>query len=232
MARRPTKTDALAVIREHGPAISAVLDVGVQYGTPELAETFPDIPHYLFEPVPEYRDQIEAAYSDIPHERIEAAVSREPGAFTLFTRSFKNDGAISHSRLEHDRGDAAREGEAARTVPTITLDSFVGERDLAGPLLLKIDTDGNEMNVLAGASETLKRCACVVIEATLQKISERLIALETAGFRLYDICDLLYYDGALHQCDLVFVDRGIWRNSALHRRRAGPIDPAKFQKLA
>ncbi len=232
MGRRPTKLDSLKMLRRHGPAPSCVLDVGVQWGTPELRDIFPNRKHYLFEPVAEFHSAIARAYEGVAHEIVPAAVSHSAGETTLFTRAGQAGAEITHARIAHDRGPGARQGEHERRIETLTLDGFIAGRNLDGPFLLKIDVDGNEMNVLTGADAALRQCAYVVIEATMHAFAPRAEALWSAGFRLYDICDLLYYRGALHQADLVFVRKDIWRESALNRRKADPFDPDMFQKLS
>lgn len=219
------------MLRRFGPTPSCILDVGVQWGTPELRDCFPRLPHYLFEPVAEFHPAIVDAYRNVSHELVPVAVSHNTGETTLFTRAGQGGAKITHARIAHDSRPVTKTGEQGRRITTLTLDDFVARRALAGPFLVKIDVDGNEMNVLSGAETTLAQSAYVIIEATMKSFAQRAGALWSAGFRLYDICDLLYYRGALHQADLVFVRQDIWRNSPLHRRKAEPFDSQMFQKL-
>jgi hypothetical protein len=84
---------------------------------------------------------------------------------------------------------------------------------LEPPYLLKLDTHGFEVPILAGAARTLQGPSVLVIEAynfTVRDGALRLPQLcghlEERGFRCLDLVDPLYRsDGALWQVDAVFV---------------------------
>ena len=62
-------------------------------------------------------------------------------------------------------------------VPSITVDEFASSRKLDRLDLLKIDTDGHELGVLRGASETIRKYRPLVIfEAGLYLMEERGVA--------------------------------------------------------
>jgi hypothetical protein len=77
--------------------------------------------------------------------------------------------------------------------------------DCGGPVLLKIDVDGQELDCLHGCSGLLERVSAVVVEATTDRLSGIVDFLERHNFRLFDIVDLCYCGPQLHQVDLVFV---------------------------
>ncbi len=78
--------------------------------------------------------------------------------------------------------------------------------DLKSPYLLKIDIDGFELRVLAGAKLILQNCSVVIIEMHVgTDFNERFDVLRSAGFELVDIVDLAYYRGRLAQVDGIFV---------------------------
>jgi FkbM family methyltransferase len=82
--------------------------------------------------------------------------------------------------------------DATRT--QITLDSFVRDRGVDRVDLIKIDTDGNELDVLKGAADTLRRFRPIVIfELTAYLMKEREISfsdyeelLLPLGYQLMD----------------------------------------------
>lgn len=74
-----------------------------------------------------------------------------------------------------------------------------------GPVLLKIDVDGQELDCLHGCSGLFGRVSAVVVEATADRLSGIVAFLEQHDFRLFDIVDLCYCGPQLHQVDLVFV---------------------------
>lgn len=200
MSRAPLKRQALNLLRERGVPVSTVLDVGVLNGTPELVEVWPDVKHVLFEPVAEFADSIRRNYQAIEHELVLAAVSDASGEVPLHTFSVLEGADISHSRMSNDP-----DAEGLRRVPMVSLDDWLAGSPQADPFLLKIDIDGQELKVLAGASETLKRTSVVVVEASRRQFARRLMAVQKAGFTLFDLAEPCYYDGAFWQCDAVFV---------------------------
>lgn len=208
--RGPIKDQALQVLRNRGVRIGTVLDVGVLNGTPELMAHFPQAMHILFEPIIEFNPQIVRNYNRIPHEVVNVAVSDGTGE-TLLEMYHMVDvpgHRFSHSNVTSEPAP----GRAHRTVPMTTLDDFLKDRELPKPYFLKIDVDGHELAVIAGATETLKECAVVMIEATLQEVPERLSAVAAHGFTLFDLAEPCYYDNAFYNCDAIML-----RND-LHKR--------------
>lgn len=168
LKRRPTLVDSLRKLNLLLLQCGCVIDVGVERQTAPLMAAYPQLKHYLFEPVKEYAEDIHRNYSNIDHALYAARVS-----------------------------DRTAEDE-------LTLDSVLSDMP-ERPFLLKIDVDGPELRVLAGAAETLKHTSVVIIEATLGQLPDICNHLQGAGFRLFDIVDLSYYRGVLWQVDLVFL---------------------------
>ncbi len=199
--RGPIKTQALRLLRERGVPVAAVLDVGVLTQTPELRTAYPDVPHILFEPVAEFAETIHANYAGMDYRLVSAAVSDAEGETTLQTRTILASMTISHSSIVEGAADTPDK----RTVPMITLDGYLAREPAPGPYLLKIDVDGFELAVLRGAEQTLRQSSIVIIEAPLHELAERIAAVQRHGFRLFDLVEPCYYDGAFWQCDAVLV---------------------------
>ncbi|MGO1118181.1 FkbM family methyltransferase [Rhodovibrionaceae bacterium A322] len=195
--RLPSKISSLSTLKNYGLKVKTILDVGAQYGTPELKKVFPGEKHVLFEPIEEYWEPMKHYYRNFDFELIEGAVSNQNGTGELTVQI--QDGNITHSRL------AFQGGGEKRTVKTLTVASVVKEKKYEGPFLLKIDIDGHDLEAFEGARDIWDDVACVVIEAPIDKIGPRLRAIEEAGFVLWDIVDLCYYYKNLSQVDLVFV---------------------------
>lgn len=223
-SRRPAKADSLARLAALKVPMRTIIDVGVQSCTPELLRAFPGRPHLLVEPIAEFHEEIARNYEGTPHEIIGAALSRENGRANMRVRSQAPGGAITHAHLD----EKAAPGSATREVDVRTLDALCNERSLAGPYLLKIDVDGAEERVLDGAKDTLKHCSVVILEVTFRDIPWRLNRLIRAGFTLFDIVDLAYYDGRWVQADLVFLNSQIEREMGLEPY-AGGLDISKWE---
>lgn len=196
-----TKSDALQEIILRQVPISSVLDVGVQMGTPELIEAFPDRKHYLFEPVTDFNQSIETAYASIAHEVHNVALSDQNG--TIAAVGFTPLGGVNVGS-----GVVASGGP---TFPRITLDTFVSNHEPAPPYFLKIDVDGHEMAVLRGAIDTLAKCSVVMIELEKREIVQRMQFLYEAHFELFDLVESCYYDKSFWQCDGIFIRRNLQR---------------------
>ena len=201
-SRVPTKKDSLFRLRRSGLDVKIILDIGVQHGTPELQEVFPDLKHFLFEPVEEYYSFIEENYKGYDYQLVRAAISERDGENLLNISKMGSD-TVTHSSLDGTVGGDTTE---SRLIKTMTLDTFLMHKDLPKPYLLKLDVYGHELPILRGAGETLKNTSCIVVESPLCYLSERVTYLESKGFHLWDIVDLCYYRDNLHQVDLIFLN--------------------------
>ena len=79
-------------------------------------------------------------------------------------------------------------------------------------LVLKIDVDGGEVDVLAGASRALSKQTVLIVEAALldrpaSRFNSIVAAVSQHGLNAFDIIEPLFRpsDGALWQVDMVFV---------------------------
>lgn len=209
--RHPTKTDCLIKLKDMGLPIGAVIDVGVLSSTPELITAFPDRKHLLIEPIIEWNEAIAKSYAKINYELVNAAASDAVGTVKLEVQSVIPGRPITHARMS----ETVATGCESREVRMTTVDALIQERNLPGPYLLKIDVDGAEIRILTGAKTTLPLCSAVVIEAGVQNFFDRSEPLRRAGFELFDLVGLAYYDDRLCQFDAVFVNSQIMRDLRL-----------------
>lgn len=201
--RRPLKMESFNKIKSLGIPIETILDIGILTGTGELMAAFKDKKHFLVEPIIEWNDTINASYTkhNIDYTLVNVAASDAKGTMNMETVSVMPGKPISHARLT----DKAL-SDNVREVPVRTLDSLMQEYDLPKPYLLKIDVDGVEMKIMAGAKETFRDTNVVVVEANIQNFIERATFLQQNGFDLFDIVDPCYYDDQLRRFDLVFLN--------------------------
>lgn len=96
------------------------------------------------------------------------------------------------------------------------LDAIVEKNDVSKFDLIKIDTQGYEIEILKGGLETLKKAQAVLLEVSLLNVYndaplvDQVIAfMSKNGFALYDICTLMPrpYDKALFQSDFLFLTK-------------------------
>jgi FkbM family methyltransferase len=222
--RHPTKSDCLARLRSIGLPISTIIDVGVLSSTPELIAAFPDKVHVLIEPIVEWNSIIHENYRNIDYTLINVAATNQDEPVLLQLQSISPDHPITHARIT----EKPAFGTGSRTVVGRRLDTLVGERTLTAPFLLKIDVDGAELLIIAGAAKTLQSCSVVIVEVGLHTFQPRFALLAEAGFELFDVVDLAYYDDRLCQFDAVFV-----KTSLMQAHKLGmfekPFDVSKWR---
>jgi FkbM family methyltransferase len=203
MKRKLTKTHSLKMLARAGLKVSSVFDVGVQRDTRELRETFPDVPHFLFDPVLEYNEGIRRSYEGMDYVIENIAVSDRDGLLWLKEFRTDEDGVLSHVH------PALHYEEGLKTVPARSLDNYMRDAHAKNPnlapYLIKIDVDGHETEILRGARNSLKSTSCLIVESTLPHLAERCALAEKAGLVLWDIVDLSYFHENLYQVDLIFI---------------------------
>ncbi len=202
--RRLSKWGALERLVASGWTPATVIDVGVHQGTPELRALFADAKHVLVEPVREHEALIRGAYRKLDAvEYVWAAAAKSAGAAPL---------RVTHDLQNATLGPVAGERwaeERTREVELIPLDALPDRVQMAGPYLLKIDVDGNELDVLQGAEAVLESTDVVIVETALTELSQKLEFLESRGFFLWGVGDLGYKAGVLFQMDVLCLRDGL-----------------------
>jgi FkbM family methyltransferase len=104
------------------------------------------------------------------------------------------------------------------TVPMITLNQIVASSDAGLPEMVKIDAEGFDLKVLAGASDLLGKTDIFLIEAVAwgaggaydNSVAEVVRVMAKAGYNLMDITDLNRSPkyGVLWFCELAFLRVG------------------------
>lgn len=214
---RPTRTfeDFFEHLKALEYSPNVCIDVGAATGTLSLYQAFPKAQHIVFEPLPDFRNELNANLSSYNHVAKYCALSNEIGSATLLRHADLYGSSIMHSRKTDD--------EKVVDVETSTLDVEMADFDLTGPTILKTDCQGSDLMVLQGGVETLKSCDLVIAEASLFRFwgqhqpdfYDIVNFMKLQGFSLYDVLDGLYrpHDSALGQLDLVFAkDSGEFRS--------------------
>lgn len=186
-----------------------VIDVGAAQGTPVLYHVFPQARYILIEPLEEYIPYLNQVVDRLDTaEYIIAAATAKPGNVII---NVHPDLEGSSLYLEDEDSDV---NGVERTIPGMTLDNICAERRTDGPYLIKIDTQGYELEVLQGAQIVLKDTDFVILEVSFfeffkggPQVYDCLSFMKEQGFVAYDIFDLQYrlLDGAMSQVDIAFV---------------------------
>ena len=114
-------------------------------------------------------------------------------------------------------GAGSGDGKHTKSTPIRKIDTLVRDFNMPGPYFLKFDTHGVELDVLAGATETLKQTNLIVMEVYNFKLNfvggknltfdEMSLHMKSLGFRCVDMCDPLFRPGdyALWQFHMFFI---------------------------
>jgi FkbM family methyltransferase len=218
---RTSFAGALRQLSKSGFRPKTVIDVGVAFETEELHQEFREAEILLVEPLVEFEPFLKRICERYKAQYVLAAAGAARGSAVLNVHTHQLECSSFFKETDGPLLDGT-----PREVPVVTIDEVCSERKLQGPYLVKIDVQGAELNVLAGAPETLKKTEVVILEVTLfemliggPQLFDVMVYMKKRGFVLYDTWGFLYrpYDGALAQMDITFVrDKGFFRHSHLY----------------
>jgi FkbM family methyltransferase len=203
-----TMLGALQRAAAREPGIRTVVDIGAASGrwTRKALDLFPEARFLLLEPLDERRAELEALRAEEPRVDFLIAAAGDRVGQAALTVAPDLDGS----------GIYDAPSSAARSVPLTTLDAALRERQLPGPYLLKFDTHGFEVPILAGAAECLRETALIVMEVYNFQLTQQCLRfhemcahLDALGFRCADIADvgLRPKDRLLWQADFLFLPK-------------------------
>lgn len=197
--------DVWKSLQKRGFAPRSLVDVGAARGewTRALLNVFPESNYLMVDPLKENEQRLRA----IAEEKANVhywlgAVGRTSGELEM------------HVHGDQTSMYASEWGGGLRRVPMKTLDTLV--EDIADGCIdgLKLDVQGAELEVLAGASEMLKQCKVVQVEVSFRRVyanaplaHEIIRFFAEKDFRIFDIATIIKRgnDRALLQADLFFV---------------------------
>jgi len=218
------------LVRAQAPVI---FDVGAHVGetAARYRALFPGALIHSFEPFSASYESLKSAFRDdprvVPHN---VAVAGSTGTGKLHV----NKASVTNSLLESDRrgddywGANLLDQESEQTVETLALDDFCRAEHIEHVDVLKIDVQGAEYAVLAGAAGLLDRRAVDLIYLEMimapsyvgqRKYHYYLTLLDGLGYELFDLFNLGRHDGRLIQSDGIFVESGFLARYEAEKRQ-------------
>jgi FkbM family methyltransferase len=197
--------------------IRTVIDVGANEGqfAAMVRRIFPSSRILSFEPIEACYGKLRQSRAGDPlFEAFHCALGDEEGVATFHQNDFSPSSSLLAMKDAHKQAFPYTSQERITQVPVRRIDDVLGTRELEGPVLLKLDVQGYEARVLAGARETLKRCHLVLAEVSLESLYEgeplahEMVALLAAsGYRIAGVADCLRRpsDERPLQMDVIFV---------------------------
>lgn len=179
--------------------IETVIDVGVANGTKELLENFPNSFFYFIEPNPRYWDFIEKKLL----KKFKGTLYKTAAGNKTGEEVFFGSGITSSFLERQDMKDVIK-----TMVKIDKLDNFLLDKKFKNTLL-KIDTEGYELEVLKGSEKLLKNIDYCIIEVRLENIntynpSEIINFLYEKNFIFHKILKIYYAKYGIDFIDVLF----------------------------
>ena len=209
-AEKLSHRNALGRLKSLGFAPAVIYDIGAYRGgwTRLASEVFPAARFVLFEANADHA----GALATLGHRHIMAALGAADGDRRPFHVPRAGDVTGASLYLEQTTHYAASNLDV-RALALARLDTIVAREQLPVPDLVKIDVQGAELDVLAGAGDTLRGTQALIVEVSLVDynrnaplMADVIAALDRAGFRCADLCEVHRTGGNfVLQLDLLFV---------------------------
>jgi FkbM family methyltransferase len=197
-------------LRQSGFSPDVIVDVGAHRGewTKMAMPLFPTSRFVMVEPQVDKEPEL-ARLQAMAHSRIGYVMSLVGSGPKESTEFFLAD---TGSSIYYENTSFPRH---RISLPMTTLDAVLERQGAEGKCFLKLDVQGAELDVLAGAQRTLERTDVILTEASLveynlgaPRIADVVARLRELDFLLFDIWDLRRIGPILAQTDFLFVRRG------------------------
>jgi FkbM family methyltransferase len=178
-----------AISKTFQPKVFFDIGANLGYYSWLLLSDSQEIQCYLFEPDPTNADCIRKTikHAGLTAKLFQFAVSDENGEAEFAIDALS--GATGTLEVENCRFNEIQYGSNAQIihVKQVVLDELFFQEQLSAPDLIKIDVEGAEYKVLAGAQKLIEKCQpLLIIECLSEKTRDLLSWLQSLGYILMD----------------------------------------------
>jgi len=155
--------------------LRSVIDGGANVGqfARAAAEAFPGASIYSFEPLPAVAAIFRRNMANLPQVQLsQSALGSKDGTVAFYPNSYSQSSSVLRQTETHKRSFSQDRQLAPIEVPVTRLDTFALGKDLAAPILIKLDLQGFELEALKGGRELLRRTDCVLAETVFEPMYE------------------------------------------------------------
>lgn len=208
--------DSLVRLRRNGFRPKFMVDVGAHAGsfTVQFKDLFSDSKVLMvdaLEESKEYLERVSSKLEDVDYKicflgSLCQTIDKETDFYVLDEQYSNRYNKTGSSRYKEN----TEVPMVVRKVPVLMLDNLVKDNVVD---FIKIDVQGAELDVLSGATETLKNVDFLLLECSLVEYNqgaplagEVIHYLNSRGFRLYDVMPQERVSNLLMQFDALFVN--------------------------
>jgi FkbM family methyltransferase len=203
MTHQSDLVSTLRKLKANGLEIKTVYDIGACKGewTKKMEQSvLMDADFFLFEGNPAYRDVLSPYINHI-------GILSNPGRTEVefYAGTDTGDSYYKESTKHYENKEPTK-------LPCRTLDSLIEEYHLPTPDLLKVDTQGSELDILAGAESIIDKVDLIYLECPIinynigaPSIGEYIAYMKSKRFIPMDILEVHRSEEVLLQVDILFI---------------------------
>lgn len=198
----------IETLKVHQYPITSVFDIGANKGrwTVRYDKVLPNAKFYMFEANP-HRTKPGIVNK---HAWFNAVLSSpDKKSVEFYDRMGTGDSYYKEDTKFYD-------GVEPTKLDTITLDEIVAKHELPQPQIVKLDTQGSELDILNGATKTLKHVDIIQIETPILAYNQGapgfmdyVSYMITQGFVPVGLDEIHISDNILMQLDIIFLRKEI-----------------------
>lgn len=200
---------ALRGLVQRGYAPAVIFDIGAADGqwSRTALQTWPHSKVVCFEPLPQRMAALDALQYDFPGrvQVLACGVSDSDSSLSIGVTDSLFDSSFAYG------------GKSSISVPVYRLDTLRAQGRIPDANFVKVDVQGFEKRVIDGGVDLICCADLVLLEcqflpfcADMRTLDQTIAHMSSLGFIPYEFVDLLRrpLDGAMGQCDILFVRQG------------------------